>query len=97
MTTTPNHLLGTDGLPCEGCEGSSGQAPITALGFCPACRDAAFRDYPSRALELVGPNIAIAACAPCVAFSTDLDPHAAAGMIVVPDADCTLCADADDA
>jgi hypothetical protein len=38
MTTNTNH---TDRLPCEGCEGSSGQQPVTTKGFCPACEAAA--------------------------------------------------------
>lgn len=41
MTTTANNLLGSDGHPCEGCEGSSGLAPITTKGYCPACEAAA--------------------------------------------------------
>lgn len=59
MTTTPPHLIAADGLPCEGCEGSSGKAPVTELGFCADCRDAAYRDHPSRALELVGATIPV--------------------------------------
>jgi hypothetical protein len=30
-------LLGPDGHFCEGCEGSSGKAPSTTMGFCPDC------------------------------------------------------------
>lgn len=41
----PAHLLGPDGMPCEGCEGAAGLPPVTTLGFCPICRDAAIRNH----------------------------------------------------
>lgn len=63
----PIFLLGDDGLPCEGCEGTSGQPPVTELGFCEACAQAAHRNYPSRALELVGRYLAY--CDACEAES----------------------------
>lgn len=93
MTTNriPRHLLGSDGLPCEGCEGSSGKAPITVLGFCADCRDAAFRDYPSRALELVGPD-APAMCAwyaLCDHLAVGTTPHPILGNVPI----CERCAD----
>lgn len=58
MTTTTNDsLLGPDGYPCEGCEGSSGLPPVTTMGYCSACEAAAARNYPNTFRSLVGTRV----------------------------------------
>jgi hypothetical protein len=54
-------LLGPDGFPCEGCEGTSGMPPVTDKGFCAACAARAHEDgygeyvgLPAVPAELVG-------------------------------------------
>jgi hypothetical protein len=61
-------LLGPDGFPCEGCEGTSGMPPVTDKGFCAACAARAHEDgygsgyvgeIPDRAAVYLGEAVAL--------------------------------------